>query len=48
VTRIWLCLPRCHSDVLGANLADPPAARSIALMIAMGPAFCSELVLLRW
>lgn len=35
-------------DVLGANMADPPAAGSIGLMIAMGPAFCSELVLLRW
>jgi alkylresorcinol/alkylpyrone synthase len=35
-------------DVLGANMADPPAAGSIALMIAMGPASCSELVLLEW
>jgi alkylresorcinol/alkylpyrone synthase len=35
-------------DVLGANLADPPPAGSIGLMIAMGPAFCSELVLLAW
>jgi alkylresorcinol/alkylpyrone synthase len=35
-------------DVLGANMADPPAAGSIGLMIAMGPAFCSELVLLKW
>lgn len=35
-------------DVLRANLADPPAAGSIGLMIAMGPAFCSELVLLAW
>lgn len=33
-------------DVLAANLADPPAPGSIGLMIAMGPAFCSELVLL--
>jgi alkylresorcinol/alkylpyrone synthase len=30
------------------NMADPPAAGSIGLMNAMGPAFCSELVLLRW
>ncbi len=35
-------------DVLRANLADPPAPGSFGLMIAMGPAFCSELVLLGW
>ncbi len=35
-------------DVLRANIADPPPAGSIGLMIAMGPAFCSELVLLAW
>ncbi|QUR69899.1 type III polyketide synthase [Mycobacterium spongiae] len=35
-------------DVLRANMADPPQAGSIGLMIAMGPAFCSELVLLQW
>jgi len=35
-------------DVLRANLVDPPAAGSFGLMIAMGPAFCSELVLLGW
>ncbi|CDM78264.1 chalcone synthase [Mycobacterium marinum E11] len=35
-------------DVLRANLADPPPPGSIGLMIAMGPAFCSELVLLTW
>lgn len=35
-------------DVLRANMADPPAPGSIGLMIAMGPAFCSELVLLAW
>ncbi|OBK22304.1 stilbene synthase [Mycobacterium asiaticum] len=35
-------------DVLGANMADPPPAGSIGLMVAMGPAFCSELVLLEW
>jgi alkylresorcinol/alkylpyrone synthase len=33
-------------DVLHATLADPPAPGSIGLMIAMGPGFCSELVLL--
>lgn len=35
-------------DVLRATMADPPAAGSVGLMIAMGPAFCSELVLLEW
>lgn len=35
-------------DVLRANLTDPPARGSLGLMIAMGPAFCSELVLLGW
>jgi alkylresorcinol/alkylpyrone synthase len=35
-------------DVLGRNMADPPAPGSFGLMMAMGPAFCSELVLLRW
>ncbi|OMB95053.1 type III polyketide synthase [Mycobacterium colombiense] len=35
-------------DVLAANMADPPPTGSIGLMIAMGPAFCSELVLLAW
>jgi alkylresorcinol/alkylpyrone synthase len=35
-------------DVLRANLADLPPTGSMGLMIAMGPAFCSELVLLEW
>jgi len=35
-------------DVLRANIAEPPPAGSIGLMIAMGPGFCSELVLLSW
>jgi alkylresorcinol/alkylpyrone synthase len=35
-------------DVLRANLADPPPPGSFGLMLAMGPAFCSELVLLGW
>jgi alkylresorcinol/alkylpyrone synthase len=35
-------------DVLRANMADPPSAGSFGLMMAMGPAFCSELVLLGW
>jgi len=35
-------------DVLRANMADPPLPGSFGLMMAMGPAFCSELVLLGW
>ncbi|BBY05248.1 polyketide synthase [Mycobacterium noviomagense] len=35
-------------DVLRATMADPPPPGSIGLMIAMGPGFCSELVLLGW
>jgi alkylresorcinol/alkylpyrone synthase len=35
-------------DVLNRNLATPPPPGSYGLMIAMGPAFCSELVLLGW
>ncbi len=35
-------------DVLRETMADPPPPGSIGLMIAMGPAFCAELVLLRW
>ncbi|MDT7740838.1 MAG: alkylresorcinol/alkylpyrone synthase [Mycobacterium sp.] len=35
-------------DVLRANMADPPPPGSFGLMIAMGPGFCSELVLLGW
>jgi alkylresorcinol/alkylpyrone synthase len=35
-------------DVLRANMADPPPAGSFGLMLAMGPGFCSELVLLGW
>ncbi len=34
--------------VLGEVLDDPPPTGSHALMTAMGPGFCSELVLLRW
>jgi alkylresorcinol/alkylpyrone synthase len=33
-------------DVLRSTLTDPPPLGSIGLMIAMGPGFCSELVLL--
>jgi alkylresorcinol/alkylpyrone synthase len=35
-------------DVLRANLVEPPDPGSLGMMIAMGPGFCSELVLLRW
>ncbi len=35
-------------DVLGETMAAPPSAGSYGLMIAMGPGFCSEFVLLRW
>ena len=35
-------------DVLRATMGDPPAAGSLGMMIAMGPGFCAELVLLRW
>ena len=27
---------------------DPPAPGTFGLMVALGPGFCSELVLLRW
>ena len=35
-------------DILHATVADPPPSGSIGLMIAMGPGFSSELVLLGW
>jgi alkylresorcinol/alkylpyrone synthase len=34
--------------VLHETMATPPPAGSPAMMMAMGPGFCSELVLLRW
>jgi len=34
--------------VLKDILADPPPPGSYGLMVAMGPGFCSELVLMRW
>ena len=34
--------------VLRDTLADPPPPGAYGLMLAMGPGFCSELVLLRW
>ena len=34
--------------VLRDTIAKPPPSESPGLMIAMGPGFCSELVLLRW
>ncbi|HCT77582.1 MAG TPA: type III polyketide synthase [Micromonosporaceae bacterium] len=35
-------------DVMRETMLKPPPAGSPGLMIAMGPGFCSELVLLRW
>lgn len=35
-------------DVLRATMTNPPPDGSLGLMIAMGPGFCSELVLLGW
>lgn len=35
-------------DVLRATMDDAPAAGAPGMMIAMGPGFCSELVLLGW
>ena len=34
--------------VLRDTIAKPPPSESFGLMLAMGPGFCSELVLLRW
>ena len=34
--------------VLQDTMDDPPPSGSLGLMLAMGPGFCSELVLLRW
>jgi alkylresorcinol/alkylpyrone synthase len=34
--------------VLGDTLATDPAPGSLGLLMAMGPGFCAELVLLRW
>ncbi len=34
--------------VLRDTIAKPPPSDSLGLMMAMGPGFCSELVLLRW
>jgi alkylresorcinol/alkylpyrone synthase len=34
--------------ILRDTIAKPPPSESAGLMIAMGPGFCSELVLLRW
>jgi alkylresorcinol/alkylpyrone synthase len=34
--------------ILRDTIAKPPPSGSLGLMIAMGPGFCSELVLLRW
>ena len=34
--------------VLGGTLDDPPPAGSAGVLLAMGPGFCSEIVLMRW
>jgi predicted naringenin-chalcone synthase len=34
--------------VLEEKMAHPPALGTRSILAAMGPAFCSELVLLRW
>ena len=34
--------------ILRDTIAKPPPSGSPGLMLAMGPGFCSELVLLRW
>jgi len=34
--------------VLAEALAEPPAPGTLGLLLAMGPGFCSELVLLQW
>jgi alkylresorcinol/alkylpyrone synthase len=35
-------------DILHATMADPPSPGTIGLMIAMGPGFSAEFVLLSW
>ena len=35
-------------DVLGRTLAEPPAAGSLGVMLAMGPGFSFELLLVSW
>ncbi|OBI80407.1 stilbene synthase [Mycobacterium asiaticum] len=35
-------------DVLRRTIADPPSDGSFGVMMAMGPGFCFELLLLRW
>jgi alkylresorcinol/alkylpyrone synthase len=54
--RTWASLARVGNlssssvlHVLADTLADPPpAAGSAGVLLAMGPGFCAELVLLRW
>ena len=36
------------ADTLAAHGVNQPEAGSLGLMVAMGPGFCAELVLLRW
>jgi len=53
--RTWDSLARIGNlssasvlNVLADTMAEPPAPGTWGLMLAMGPGFCSELVLLRW
>jgi alkylresorcinol/alkylpyrone synthase len=54
--RSWECLRRCgnlsSASVLmvleNAMAEDRPAPGTLALLLAMGPGFCSEMILLRW
>ena len=36
------------SDTLAGRGVDPPQAGSPGVLMAMGPGFCAELVLVRW
>lgn len=40
--------PASVLDVLNRTLAEPPATGSLGLMLAMGPGFSFELLLLGW
>jgi alkylresorcinol/alkylpyrone synthase len=51
----WRCLERAGNlssasvlMILEATLQEPPRPRDRGLMLAMGPGFCSELLLLAW
>jgi alkylresorcinol/alkylpyrone synthase len=53
--RSWQCLAKAGNlssasvlMILEETLRDPAAAGDLGVMLAMGPGFCSELLLLRW